>query len=110
MSFLFYTFGTGAFALMPLYLWETTYRQLQTVSISVISSVLFVAVFPSIVAYFCWNLGVERIGANKAGLFINLTPVFASIMAIIWLDEPLRVFQVAGMILIVAGMVLFNRS
>ena len=110
MSFLFYTFGIGAFALLPLYLWETTCRPLPVLNLAVISSVLFVAVFPSIVAYFCWNRGIEKIGANKAGLFINLTPVFASIMAIGWLDEPVRIFQISGMLLIVTGMVIFNRN
>ena len=109
ISFLFYTFGVGSAALLPLYLWERAYRQLPSLNYTVVASVLFVAVFPSIVAYFCWNRGVEIIGANKAGLFINLTPVFAAAMAMIWLDEPLRIFQVSGMLLILTGMVLFNR-
>ena len=72
-------------------------------------SVIFVAIVPSIVAYFSWNYGIESLGANKAGLFINLTPVFASIMAIIWLAEPVLLFQIVGMALIVTGMVIFNR-
>jgi drug/metabolite transporter (DMT)-like permease len=110
LSFLFYTFGTGSFLLIPLYLWELTHRQAPVMSASVAGSVLFVAVFPSIVAYFCWNRGIESIGANRAGLFINLTPVFASIMAVIWLDEPVLLFQIVGMALIVTGMVIFNRQ
>ncbi len=76
----------------------------------VVASVLYVAAFPSIVAYFCWNRGVEAIGANRAGLFINFIPVFASIMAIIWLGESLRAFHLIGMLLIFSGMVLFNRE
>jgi len=72
-------------------------------------SILFVAVFPSIVAYFCWNRGIEMIGPSRAGLFINLVPVFASIMAIFWLNESLEIFHVAGMALIFGGMILFNR-
>jgi drug/metabolite transporter (DMT)-like permease len=61
------------------------------------------------VAYFCWNRGIEIIGANRAGLFINLVPVFASILAILLLNETLQYYHVAGMICIFAGMVLFNR-
>lgn len=110
VSFLFYSFGIGALCLVPLYLWEMTVRQPPALSWPVVSSVLFVALFPSIAAYFFWNRGVEAVGANTAGLFINLTPVFASVMAVIWLDEPLMIFQVAGMILIVGGMLLFNRQ
>jgi drug/metabolite transporter (DMT)-like permease len=109
LSFLVYTFCVGALGLLPLYLWELTDNQAFELNIKVISSVLYVATFPSIVAFFCWNRGVELIGANRAGLFINLVPVFASIMAIIWLGESLRAFHIVGMILIFAGMVLFNR-
>jgi drug/metabolite transporter (DMT)-like permease len=72
-------------------------------------SILYVAIFPSIVGYFCWNRGIEMIGANRGGLFINLIPVFASLMAIIWLNESLMIFHVVGMVLIVMGMILFNR-
>lgn len=110
LSFLFYTFGIGAMCLAPVYLGEMMVRQPPAVNLAVVSSVVFVAVFPSIAAYFFWNRGIEAVGANKAGLFINLTPVFASIMAVIWLDEPLLLFQIAGMVLIVVGMVLFNRQ
>ena len=72
-------------------------------------SILYVALFPSIVAFFCWNRGIELIGANRGGLFINLIPVFASIMAIVWLGESLQAFHILGMFLICSGMVLFNR-
>jgi drug/metabolite transporter (DMT)-like permease len=109
LSFLIYTFTIGALGLLPLYLWELSYSRAFELNLNVISSFLYVAIFPSIVAFFCWNHGVELIGANRAGLFINLVPVFASIMAIVWLGESLQVFHIIGMILIFAGMVLFNR-
>jgi drug/metabolite transporter (DMT)-like permease len=60
-------------------------------------------------AYFCWNKGVELIGANRAGLFINFIPVFASFMAVIWLKESLEWFHFLGLFLVVSGMTLFNR-
>jgi drug/metabolite transporter (DMT)-like permease len=52
------------------------------INASLITSIVYFALFPSLVAYFCWNKGVELIGANRAGLFINLIPVFASFMAV----------------------------
>jgi drug/metabolite transporter (DMT)-like permease len=71
--------------------------------------VLYVAIFPSIVAYLCWNRGAQLIGPNRTGLFINLIPVFASVLAIVWLDEILKTYHVVGMALIFGGMVVFNR-
>lgn len=109
LSFLLYTFALGALGLLPLYLMESMAGPPFVLNFEVVASILYVAAFPSIVAFFCWNRGVERIGANRAGLFINFIPVFASIMAIIWLGESFRVFHLIGMLLIFSGMVLFNR-
>jgi drug/metabolite transporter (DMT)-like permease len=109
LSFLIYSFVLGVLGLLPLYLWELSYSFAFVLSLDVVASVLYVAAFPSIVAFFCWNRGVELIGANRAGLFINLIPVFASIMAVFWLGESFRAFHLVGMLLIFFGMVLFNR-
>ena len=109
MSFLTYTFGIGVLGLLPIYLWEVIHYGAFAFTPNVVISILYVALFPSIVAFFCWNRGIELIGANRGGLFINLIPVFASIMAIVWLGESLQAFHILGMFLICSGMVLFNR-
>jgi drug/metabolite transporter (DMT)-like permease len=109
LSFLLYTFAMGAVGLLPFYIWELSCRGAFRLSAGTVLSISYLALFPSIVAFFCWNRGVELIGANRAGLFINLIPVFASLMAIIWLGESLRAFHIVGMLLIFIGMILFNR-
>ena len=109
VSFLVYTFGVCALGLLPLYLVEIGQGRTFTPGWETLASIIYVALFPSIVAYFCWNRGVELIGANRAGLFINLIPVFASLMAIVWLGESLERFHMVGMLLILTGMVMFNR-
>ena len=109
ISFLIYTFGMGALGLLPLYIWEISAVGTFPVNRDTLLSILYVAVFPSMVAYFCWNRGIELIGANRGGLFINLIPVFASLMAIVWLGETLKAYHLAGMVMILVGMVLFNR-
>ena len=109
LSFLVYTFGIGALFLSPFYIWEMAYIDAGELNKNFVFSILYVAIFPSIVGYFCWNKGIEMIGANRGGLFINLIPVFASLMAIVWLNESLMLFHVVGMGLIFMGMILFNR-
>jgi drug/metabolite transporter (DMT)-like permease len=109
LSFLTYSIGIGILGLLPIYMVELVFSEPFELTAAVIFSILFVALFPSIVAYFCWNRGIEIIGANRAGLFINRVPVFASILAILLLNETLQYYHVAGMICIFAGMVLFNR-
>ncbi|MBW2452173.1 MAG: DMT family transporter [Deltaproteobacteria bacterium] len=106
MSFVFVTFGLGSLMLVPFYLWEAmTSRSaiLEPTSLLVIG---YVAIFPSIVSFLCYNKGVELIGPNRAGLFIHLMPVFGSVMAVLCLDEPFYLFHALGMVLIGAGIYL----
>lgn len=77
-------------------------------SLPTLNAVFYVAVFPSIVAYFCWNRGTELIGANRAGLFINLVPIFAAILSMFWLNEPPMLYHLIGMGLVFSGMVMVN--
>jgi drug/metabolite transporter (DMT)-like permease len=109
MSFLTVTFGVGCLGLLPFYLWEISAEGPFTLSVGKVGSIGYVALFPSIVAYFCWNRGVAVIGANRTGLFINLIPVFAAALAITFLEESLKSFHLAGMLLILFGFVMFNR-
>lgn len=44
--------------------------------------VLFAGIFASILAPWMWIVGVMRIGANNASIFINLTPVFTALIAV----------------------------
>ena len=109
LSMLILTFGLGTLMLLPLYLWELVVVGPFSLNLAALTSILYVALFPSVVAYFCWNRGIELIGANRAGLFSYLVPVFASVMAILFLGETLEGYHVMGMALIIVGMVIFNR-
>jgi len=110
LSFLTATFALGTFFLVPLYLWERLQTGPLAVSGTVVLSILYVALGPSVVAYLCWNRGIELVGANRAGLYINLIPLFASLMAVIWLGEAFRAYHAFGLALICGGLALFNRS
>jgi len=110
LSFLLVTFIIGSMMLLPIYLWEiSTLRRIHLNWQSLIA-MIYVAVFPSIISYLCYNRGVELVGANRAGLFIHLMPVFGSIMAILILDECLQWFHVVGIALITTGIILTTRE
>ena len=110
LSFLSVTFFLGAVGLLPVYLAELAAVGPFVLSRSIVASILYVAVFPSIAAYFCWNKGVDAVGPNRAGLFINLIPVFASLLSVGLLGESIELFHVGGMAFIIGGMVLFYYS
>lgn len=108
LSFLTATFFVGVVSLFPLYLWELTYSPPLQLSRPVVLSLLYVGICPSILAYLCWNRGIEQLGANRAGLYINLIPLFASLMAILFLGESLQRYHLLGILIIIFGLALFN--
>jgi len=71
---------------------------------------VYFAIFPGILAYGFWNHGVHRIGPAKAAIFMYLTPVFASVLAGIFLGERLGPPHLLGGGLILAGLLLATRS
>lgn len=68
--------------------------------------VLYTGLLPSLVAQVCYVWGVELIGANRAGLFINTIPLFGVILSVLILREPLHGFHFWALGLVVAGIVL----
>jgi drug/metabolite transporter (DMT)-like permease len=96
----------GLIFLSPIYLWEIRSGASFQWSIPVLASIGYVALFPSVIAYVFWNNSVAVVGANKAGIFMHLMPVFGIILAFIFLGETLAVYHLVGMILIFLGIFL----
>jgi drug/metabolite transporter (DMT)-like permease len=59
---------------------------------------------------FLLEQGVDLVGLNRAGFFINLIPAFASLLSVWLLDESIHLFHVGGMGFIAGGMALFYRA
>lgn len=96
----------GTVCLFPIFLWEISNTGLPRYSPQALGGILYVAVFPSILSYLCWNKGVEKVGANRAGIFVHLIPVFSIFMAVMLLGERLQYFHIPGMALIFSGIFL----
>lgn len=71
--------------------------------------VLYMALLPSIAAYFCWDHGVRRAGAVIPVVFANLTPVFAGVLSLWLLGDLPRWYHGVALAAIVAGIHLANR-
>jgi drug/metabolite transporter (DMT)-like permease len=100
----------GVIAMLPVYLWSLSQGLHITWTAGAVAGLAYVGVFPSVVGYIFWNNGVARVGPNTAGMFMHLMPVFASLLAIAFLDERLHRFHVAGMAMIVGGIWLTSRT
>ncbi|MCV6596935.1 MAG: DMT family transporter [Mangrovicoccus sp.] len=70
----------------------------------------YVGIFPSLLAFLCWNYGVSKVGPEAAGFFINLMPVFATTLAWALLGEAITAPQLAGAALIIGAIALSQRA
>lgn len=70
----------------------------------------YVAIFPSCLAQIFFLRGVDLIGPGRAGIFVNLVPVFAAIMAVVLLHEPFMTFHGLALVLVLAGIALAQQS
>jgi drug/metabolite transporter (DMT)-like permease len=110
LSFLAFTFGCGALCLVPLFVWELFARPVMQIDAQNLLSLAYVAVFPSTLAYLCYNRGVQLIGANRAAPFFHTIPVFGSVMAIFFLGESLQLFHLFGYGLVLIGVFVAARK
>ena len=110
LSFVAFTFGCGAACLIPFLIFELFTRPVMQLDIPNLLSLLYVAVFPSTIAYLCFNRGVQLIGANRAAPFFHVVPVFGSAMAIVFLGERPQAFHFIGFALVLIGVFVASRK
>ncbi len=97
---------TGLMAIFPFYLMEMYSGKSIIITASSIVTILYVAIFASLLAFIFWNRAVRSVGANKAGPFIHLMPVFSTILAVFFLGETLHVYHLQGILLIFCGILM----
>ena len=101
---------TGLIFLIPIYILEINLGNQIVLSKPFILTLSYVVIFPGLASFFFWIKGISIIGANRAGVFLHLMPVFGSIMAIILFDEKFMIYHLLGAIFIIAGITLSNKK
>ena len=100
----------GLIFLLPLFILDIAQGKIIEISGNLFYILVYVAVFPSIGSYYCWAGAVSIIGANRAGIFLSLIPLFSTIMAIFFYNEQFQLFHLIGTILIIIGLFLSNKE
>lgn len=72
-------------------------------------SAIGIGSFGTALAYILWNEGVYQLGAESAGVFLNLVPLSTAIFAL-FLGEKLFLFHLVSGILIILGILITKRS
>ena len=100
----------GLICVFPQFFYEFSQGKIIEFNTNLFYILIFLALFPSIGSYYCWAGAVSIIGANRAGIFLSLIPLFSTIMAITFFNEQFQFFHLIGAILIIIGLFLSNKE
>ncbi|MDB3964189.1 DMT family transporter [Candidatus Pelagibacter sp.] len=100
----------GLIFLLPLFILDVAQGKTIEMSSNFFYILIYIAIFPSIGSYYCWAGAVSIIGANRAGIFLSLIPLFSTIFAILFFNEKFLFFHLIGSILIILGLFLSNKK
>jgi len=111
LSFLFLIFFIGNIFVLPFFIFESFINQSFVINEqNGFLLVLYCGIGPALISYLLWIKAIKIIGANNSGLFLNLIPIFSSLISIFFLKERLELFHIVGAILIFTGIYLVIRK
>ncbi len=100
----------GLLFLVPIYILEMKLGNTLIVNKPFVLTLSYVVLFPGLASFFFWIKGISIIGANRAGVFLHLMPIFGSLMAIILFNEKFMFYHFLGAIFIIVGITLSNKK
>ena len=93
---------------MPLMFLEAALSDAQLPSAFGWKLILYVAIVPSFICQVLFMRGVDMIGSNSAGLYTNLVPIFAALLAVACLGEIFNLYHLIAIIIIFSGIAVFE--
>lgn len=110
MSFMWVIAVSAFIMTIPFASWELSKGQFSPPSSTGLLVLVYVVVFPTIISQLAWARGVELVGSNRASLFVNLVPIFGSILAVLMLGEMFRWYHLLGLLMVLLGIGLAERA
>lgn len=100
----------AAITALPLAAWEAAQPGYPWPTPKGIGLTVFIAIFPSCLAQLFFLRGVDLIGPGRAGVYINLVPIFAAILAVMILGETFAPYHGLALALVIGGIWLTQRK
>ena len=101
---------TGLIFLIPIYIIEMSLGNVIKLDKPFLLTLTYVVLFPGLASFFFWIKGIALIGANRAGAFLHLMPIFGAIMAMVIFKEKFMFYHILGAIFIISGITLSNKK
>lgn len=108
-SFTIITFQNlvGAVLFLPLFLiLEFNSISWQIANMELILSILFLAIFPSVISFLLYISVLKKIGVARTSVFSNLIPIITGFLAFFMLGEKFTTLEILGIVIVVLGLFL----
>lgn len=103
---LFVIFMAGSLTVLPFYIIESAAFRVMPFTKSAVGIIVILGIVVSLGSMALWNTSLRAVGPNRASIFLNLTPIFGVLLAIVFLGERLFVHHIAGAGLVGLGIIL----
>lgn len=110
LSFITVICAAAAVGTLPFVFWEAARGATILPDLQGVAVILFAALGPGLIAQTCFIRSNEIIGSNRAGIFINLVPIFGTLFSVALLGEALHVYHVLALALVLGGIALAERG
>ncbi len=110
ISLLQVVIGFGVIYLFPFFLIDTNMGNIVNFNVPFFLILFYVILFPGITSFFFWIKGVSLIGANRAGIYLHLMPILATILAMLIYKEQIMFYHYIGAIFIISGIIFSNKK
>ncbi|MGR5078282.1 DMT family transporter [Photobacterium swingsii] len=111
---------------MPLSNWQSVYCQglfavmmltplllsseRMTITPESLPLIMYAAIPASVIAPWCWLQGIQRLGADRTAMFMNLMPVMTALIASVVLNEQLAIYHYVGGIMVLSGVAMAQKK
>ena len=110
ISLLQVVIGFGVIYLIPFYIIDTNLGNVVNFNLPFFLILFYVILFPGITSFFFWIKGVSLIGPNRAGIYLHLMPILATVLAMLIYKEKIMFYHYIGAIFIITGIIFSNRK
>ncbi|TIQ37326.1 MAG: DMT family transporter [Mesorhizobium sp.] len=95
---------------LPFFVWEVAAGRVIVPDARGWAVAFYTALGASVVSQIFYIRGNELIGANRAGLFINLVPIFGTLLSVLVVGEQFELYQGLALALVLGGIALAEYS
>lgn len=105
-----YTFLICVVISLPFVIWENPATYLSMTTARGWLSILYMSVFASVLGYLFQAIAIQRIGAPRTAVFINLVPIFTIIQSVVILGESITLIKLMCAAIVISGVYLATRQ